>query len=71
MGLSLNEKIKCSRFIQRNWWKTSPEPIRTDDGLPKGLDKIRVQRIKQLGNSVVPGIVEIIGSQILKHEGLK
>lgn len=55
----------------RDRWNVMPDVCRVDDGISKELDKIRAQRIKQLGNAVVPAIVEIIGKQILKHEGLK
>jgi len=52
----------------RNWWKIESSICRVDDGLPKGLDKARRERIKQLGNSVVPQIPELIGSMILDYE---
>ncbi len=42
---------------------------RVTDGVPKGLDENRrKQRIKQLGNAIVPQIAEIIGIAILEHE---
>jgi hypothetical protein len=37
-----------------------------DDGLPRQVD--RVNRLKALGNSVVPQIVEVIGRCILEVE---
>lgn len=52
----------------RNWWETEPDICRVDDGLPQELDKVRSQRIKQLGNSIVPPIVEIIAKRILELE---
>jgi site-specific DNA-cytosine methylase len=39
-----------------------------DDGLSKRLDKGRAQRIKQLGNSIVPPIAKIIAERIKHHE---
>lgn len=51
-----------------SWWETEPTICRVDDGLPSRLDKNRSERIKQLGNSVVPQIVEFIGKEILKYE---
>lgn len=42
---------------------------RVTDGLPTGLDeRRRKQRIKQLGNAVVPKIAEIIGRAIMERE---
>ncbi len=49
-------------------WQAEPELRRVDDGLPKELDKDRKERIKMLGNSVVPQIPEIIGKLILEWE---
>lgn len=40
-------------------WHGQPEDVRMDDGLPNGMD-----RIKALGNAVVPQIPEIIGRVI-------
>lgn len=47
-----------------DWWKIESDICRVDDGLSKQLDKGRVNRIKQLGNSIVPQIAEIIGNRI-------
>lgn len=52
----------------RDWWKVESEFCRMDDGLPKGLDKIRKERIKQLGNSLLPQIPELIGKAIIGFE---
>jgi DNA (cytosine-5)-methyltransferase 1 len=54
----------------RNWWEVESSVCRVDDGLPSRLDKGRSQRIKQLGNSIVPQIAEIIGKRIMFHEVL-
>lgn len=48
--------------------KVEPRVCGGDDGFPKRLDGPRRERIKQLGNSIVPQIVEIIGNAILKYE---
>lgn len=52
----------------RDWWKVESDICRVDDGLPRGLDKDRRERIKQLGNTVVPQIPELIGRAIIKYE---
>jgi len=48
-----------------------PTVCRGDDGVSRGLDKNRKERIKQLGNSVVPQIAEWIGQRILEYEALQ
>ena len=56
---------------QRDWWKAESAICRMDDAISDGLhegERFRKQRIKQLGNSIVPGIAEIIGKAILEWE---
>lgn len=46
-----------------------PTVCRVNDGISKRLDeRARKERIKQLGNAVVPQIPELIGRVILEHE---
>ena len=69
---------EVSRFRAEKWqkltqksslhWKTEPSVGRVVDGLSHGLDRFRKERIKQLGNAVVPQIVELIGRAILGFE---
>lgn len=54
----------------RDRWQTESTICRVADGLPKGLDKARSQRIKQLGNSIVPQIAELIAKRIAEIEGV-
>ena len=42
-----------------DWWSTEPNVGRVADGIPK-----RVDRLKGLGNAIVPQIAEIIGRLI-------
>lgn len=50
-------------------WKEAQSIVRgVDDGLPRGVDKGRRERIKQLGNAVVPQIPELIGRAIMEYE---
>ncbi len=49
--------------IVGNTYPEIPEYLRVDNGIPTGMDEIK-QRIKCLGNAVVPQLVEFIGRQI-------
>lgn len=54
-----------------DWWEVTSEFCRVDDDVSGELDEsesFRKARIKQLGNSIVPGIVKIIGERIKYHE---
>jgi len=46
----------------QDWWAVEPAVGRVANGIPR-----RVDRIKQLGNAVVPQIPEILGRAILKE----
>ena len=45
-----------------DWWKAEPDVGRVADGVP-----YRVDRLRALGNAVVPQVVELIGRSILRH----
>jgi len=49
------------------WIEAASRLCRVDDGLPRRMD--RVNRLKALGNTVMPQIIEIIGRAIRKVEG--
>ena len=46
----------------QEWWRTEPDVGRVADGIPA-----RVDRLRCLGNAVVPQIPELIGRAILAH----
>ena len=48
-----------------DWWKIEPSICRILDGLPKGLDKDRKERLRCLGNAVVPQVAEYIGKHVV------
>jgi len=52
-------------FIGTGWWLSEPDVGRVAHGVPS-----RVDRLKGLGNAVVPQIPELIGRAILKAEGV-
>ena len=47
----------------REWWQTEPDVGRVVDGVPA-----RVDRLRCLGNAVVPHVAQVIGKMILKAE---
>ena len=53
-----------SSIPRADFWAVEPNVGRVAHGIPK-----RVDRLKQLGNSVVPQIPELIGNAILEVEG--
>lgn len=68
------EKEKCEWWTKtasslRSWWKTQSDICGIYDGLSGRLyENARKQRIKQLGNSIVPQIAEFIASRIIEYE---
>jgi DNA (cytosine-5)-methyltransferase 1 len=68
------EKEKCEWWSKtasslRSWWKTQSDICGIYDGLSGRLyENARKQRIKQLGNSIVPQIAEFIAERIIEYE---
>lgn len=57
---------------QRDWWKAQSVPSGIYDGLSNEFhERHRRSRIKQLGNSVVPAIPQLIGEMILMREAIE
>jgi hypothetical protein len=54
--------------MQRTWWQIESEFVEFLMGYPQQLDKDRSNRIKALGNSIVPQIARQIGLSIMKAE---
>jgi DNA (cytosine-5)-methyltransferase 1 len=59
----LRESQKERSFSWERWWEFEPDVGRVAHGVPKRMD-----RLKGLGNSLVPAIPFIIGNSILKTE---
>lgn len=53
---------------ERNWWQTQSELCGVPNGVSYELDKNRSNRIKALGNSIVPQIARQIGLAIMEAE---
>lgn len=45
-----------------SWWETEPDVGRVADGVPS-----RVDRLRGLGNAVVPQVAEVIGRLVMSH----
>ena len=50
----------------RKWWETEPDVGRVADGIPA-----RVDRLRGLGNAVVPQVAEFVGRKIMEFESLR
>jgi DNA-cytosine methyltransferase len=59
---------KTSSQRQQTWWETQSELCGTVNGVSYELDKDRSNRIKALGNSIVPQIARQIGLSIMEAE---
>jgi len=57
---------RCSE--QASWWQTQSKLCGVPNGISSKLDKDRTNRIKSLGNSIVPEIVKELGLSILAAE---
>ena len=53
---------------QQTWWQTQSSLCGTPNGISYELDKNRANRIKSLGNSIVPLIARELGLAIIKAE---
>ena len=63
-GFGLSKRIQQERNTvgSLGWWRTEPDVGRVANGVP-----FRVDRLKGLGNAVVPQIPEILGRAILAN----
>ena len=60
--------ISSSNGTKETWWQTQSRICGVPDGVSFELDKNRNNRIKSLGNSIVPQIVRQLGLAILAAE---
>ena len=64
-----SEAERCSsQDDTSSWWQTQSKLCGVPNGISYGLDKDRTNRIKSLGNSIVPEIVKELGLAILAAE---
>jgi DNA (cytosine-5)-methyltransferase 1 len=64
-----SEVKRCSsQDDTSSWWQTQSKLCGVPNGISSELDKDRANRIKSLGNAIVPEIAKEIGLSILKAE---
>ena len=65
-----SKTIGCDAISEqaKSWWQTQSELCGVPNGISYELDKDRANRIKTLGNAIVPQIAYEIGQAILKAE---
>jgi len=63
LHLDSGNEIKSRAAAGYGGWKVEPDVGRVADGIPN-----RVERLRGLGNAIVPAIAEWIGKQIMKIE---
>ena len=63
-----NNFTKTDNEEQQTWWEIESSFCRVPDGVSYELDKNRGNRIKALGNSIVPQIAREIGKAIISAE---
>ena len=65
-----NSNGKDSSKEQQTWWQTQSDLCGVPNGVSYGLDKNRANRIKSLGNSIVPQIARELGKAIIEAENV-
>ena len=67
-GKEQETDLSCGRSegFNRDWWATEPNVGRVAHGVPS-----RVDRLRCLGNAVVPQVVELIGRAIMDREAIR
>ena len=62
---------RCSeQDKQKTWWQTQSELCGVPNGVSYELDKDRANRVKSLGNSIVPQIARELGKAIIEAENV-
>ena len=65
---TIGHNVVLGKKEQETWWQTESRVCGIPDGVSYELDKDRSQRVKALGNSIVPQIVYEIGKAIIEGE---
>jgi DNA-cytosine methyltransferase len=64
----INNREYDSTKENKTWWQTQSDLCGVPNGVSYGLDKNRANRIKALGNSIVPQIARELGLAIMETE---
>ena len=64
----INNREYDSTRENKTWWQTQSDLCGVPNGVSYGLDKNRANRIKALGNSIVPQIARELGLAIMEAE---
>ena len=67
-GVHFRNENSRGKNQQQSWWQTQSELCGVPNGVSYELHKDRANRIKALGNSIVPQIAKLIGESILIAE---
>jgi len=67
-GNNTTENVNSSFKKQQTWWETQQLICGVPNGISYELDKDRTNRVKSLGNAIVPQIATEIGKAIIKAE---
>ena len=67
-GNNAKQNVNTSIKKQQTWWETQQLICGVPNGISYELDKDRTNRIKALGNAIVPQIATEIGKAIIKAE---
>jgi len=65
---NINSGKHDSTTENKTWWQTQSDLCGVPNGVSYGLDKNRANRIKALGNSIVPQIARELGLAIMEAE---
>lgn len=63
-----NDPVFAGRLLPElcSWWASEPALCRVDDGVPRSMDRLR-----GLGNAVVPQAAELLGRAIVAHAQMR
>ena len=61
-GLRVFDAGRKERYERGQWWQAQPDMVRVAYGVPN-----RVDRLRGLGNAVVPQVAQFIGELVISH----